>query len=311
MTKAIFRHMPTKLEELINDINKNNEEKITCIIADSGMGWVLRVAQNIGIRLAIFSPAPAAILALTMSIQKLIDDEEVINCNGDATTNQIFFENLFLGAAEAADHIICNSTIDLEPGTFTLFPKMVPIGPLLATNRSTRQVGHFWSEDSSCLTWLDQQPVCSVIYVAFGSISLLDQAQFEELALGLELTKKPFLWVVRPGKSENMDHEYPSGYMDRIGTRGKVYFNKTYICDIWKTGVGLNKDDAGIVTREEIKSKVEELLSNNIIKENASTLQESVMNSLQTGNSSNKNFKNFIDWIKEGNNRAHIDETCK
>ncbi|KAL8234048.1 hypothetical protein R6Q59_020148 [Mikania micrantha] len=98
-----------------------------------------------------------------MSIQKLIDDE-VINCNGvplkdemiqlstttpfmdpakfvwacigDATTNQIFFENLFLGAKEAADHIICSSIIDLEPGTFTLFPKMLPIGPLLASGGS-------------------------------------------------------------------------------------------------------------------------------------------------------------------------------
>ncbi|KAL8260904.1 hypothetical protein R6Q59_024953 [Mikania micrantha] len=73
--------MPTKIEELINDINKNNEEKITCIIADSGMGWVLRVSQKIGIRLEIFSLASAAILALTMSIHKLMDDE-VINCNG-------------------------------------------------------------------------------------------------------------------------------------------------------------------------------------------------------------------------------------
>ncbi|KAD6795966.1 hypothetical protein E3N88_06862 [Mikania micrantha] len=197
MTKAVFQHMPTKLEELINDINKNNKEKIACIIADSGMGWVEELPR----------------------ILKLIDDE-VINCNGvplkdemiqlstttpfmdpakfvwacigDATTNQIFFENLFLGAKEAADHIICSSIIDLEPGTFTLFPKMLPI-------------------------------VCSVIYVAFGSITLLDQAQFEELALGLELTKKSFLWVVRLGKSENMDHEYPRGYMDRIGTRGKVW----------------------------------------------------------------------------------------
>ncbi|KAL8234044.1 hypothetical protein R6Q59_020144 [Mikania micrantha] len=138
LTKAVFEHMPTKLEELINDINKNNEEKIACIIADYGMGWVSRVAQKIGIRLAMFSPTSAAILALTMSIQKLID-EEVINyngvplkdeiiqlsttmpfmdptkfvwvCFGDATTNQIFFEYLFLGAkeaVEAADHIICN-----------------------------------------------------------------------------------------------------------------------------------------------------------------------------------------------------------
>ncbi|KAL8234034.1 hypothetical protein R6Q59_020134 [Mikania micrantha] len=53
MTKAIFQHMPS------NDINKNNEEKITCVIADYSMGWVLRVAQKMGIRLAIFSPTLA------------------------------------------------------------------------------------------------------------------------------------------------------------------------------------------------------------------------------------------------------------
>ncbi|KAL8199408.1 hypothetical protein R6Q57_012976 [Mikania cordata] len=371
LTKTVFQHMPTKLEELINDINKNNEEKITCIIADYGMGWVSRVAQKMGIRLAIFSPTSAAILALTMSIQKLIDNE-VINCNGvplknemiqlsstmpfmdptnfvwvrlgDATSNQIFFEYVYLGAkeaAEAADHIICNSTMNLEPETFALFPKILPIGPLLATNRSTKQLGHFWSEDFTCLRWLDQQPFRSVIYVAFGSFTLFDKSQFEELALGLESTKKPFLWVVRPGKNGNTDHEYPSGYMDRIGTRGKVvgwapqqevlnhpsvacfmshcgwnstmegvsngvpflcwpyfaeqFFNKTYICNIWKTGVGLDKDDAGIVTRVEIKIKVEELLNNNMIKENALILQETVMNSLQAGNSSKKNLNNFID----------------
>ncbi|KAL8234049.1 hypothetical protein R6Q59_020149 [Mikania micrantha] len=232
--------------------------------------------------------------------------------------------------------------------------------------------------NSRCLTWLDQQPVCSVIYVAFGSITLLDQAQFEELALGLELTKKSFLWVVRLGKSENMDHEYPRGYMDRIGTRGKGsvmltgsatgrfgairardthrFRHSQKVRDIMSSALrvrlhgrsmqvqldigslsrvrerskgsadcpagslimwvrshhkGSAKAQKGIVTREEIKSKVEELLSNNIIKENALTLQERVINSLQSGNSSNQNFKNFIDWIKEGNNRAHIDETFK
>ncbi|KAD6795974.1 hypothetical protein E3N88_06870 [Mikania micrantha] len=273
----------------------------------------------------------AAVLAVIMSLQKLMDDE-VINCNGiplkdqkiqlsttmpfmnpthfiwacigDSVTAQLLFDFAIIDgkeAAEAADHIICNSTMDLEPGAFTLFPKMLPIGPLLATIKSTRQVGHFWNEDSTCLTWLDHQPVRSVIYVAFGSFTIFDQTQFEELALGLELTQNPFLWVVRPGTSDNIDYVYPSGYIERIGNRGKMvswapqqevlnhpslacfmshcgwnstmegvsngvpflcwpyfadqFFNKTYICDIWKNGVSLNKDDTGIVRREEIKSK--------------------------------------------------------
>ncbi|KAM0039850.1 putative 7-deoxyloganetin glucosyltransferase [Helianthus debilis subsp. tardiflorus] len=333
LTKAMFQLMPTKLEELINDINKNDDEKITCIVADYCMGWVLRVARKMGIRLALFCPSSAAVLAVTMSLQKLMDDQVINGRSGK-------------DAAEAADHIICNSSTELEPGAFTLFPKMLPIGPLLATNKSTRQVGHFWKEDSTCLTWLDQQPVCSVIYVAFGSITIFNQLQFEELALGLEDTKMPFLWVVRPGPSGNMDYVYPSGHLDRIGSRGKIlswapqqevlnhpsvacfmshcgwnstmegvsngvpfvcwpyfadqFFNETYICDIWKTGVGLNKDETGIVTRGEIKSKVEQLVNNNIHKANALNLKEKLTDCLREGNSSNKNLNKFIDWLKEG-----------
>ncbi|KAI3784897.1 hypothetical protein L1987_44005 [Smallanthus sonchifolius] len=84
----------------------------------------------------------------------------------------------------------------LEPGAFTLFPKLLPIGPLLSTTRSAKQAGHFWKAYTTCQNWLDQQPVCSVIYVAFGSVTIFGQNQFEELALGLELTNKPFLWVM-------------------------------------------------------------------------------------------------------------------
>ena len=55
-------------------------------------------------------------------------------------------------------------------------------------------------EDARCLEWLDAQPGRSVVYVAFGSFAVFSPRQFEELALGLglELTGRPFLWLVRP-----------------------------------------------------------------------------------------------------------------
>ncbi|CAI9777423.1 unnamed protein product [Fraxinus pennsylvanica] len=58
--------------------------------------------------------------------------------------------------------------------------------------------GNFWQQDSACLSWLDQQPRNSVIYVAFGSLTVFDQNQFNELALSLELTKRPFLKTSYP-----------------------------------------------------------------------------------------------------------------
>ncbi|GKG33894.1 hypothetical protein Tco_0434053, partial [Tanacetum coccineum] len=53
LTETVFRVMPDKLEELIKYINKTNDEKITCIIADYCMGWISKVAQKMGIRLAV------------------------------------------------------------------------------------------------------------------------------------------------------------------------------------------------------------------------------------------------------------------
>lgn len=119
---------------------------------------------------------------------------------GNLAVQKIIFEAMVQNnrAVKLADWLICNSSYELEPGAFSLAPEIVPIGPLLASNRFGNSAGHFCVEDSTCLKWLDMQAPESVIYVAFGSCSVFNQTQFEELARGLELTNKPFLWVVRP-----------------------------------------------------------------------------------------------------------------
>ncbi|KAM0058261.1 putative UDP-glucuronosyl/UDP-glucosyltransferase [Helianthus debilis subsp. tardiflorus] len=250
-------------------------------------------------------------------------------------------------ASRLTEWFICNSTTELEAAAFSLFPKLLPIGPLLASNRLADQVGHFWQEDRTCLTWLDQQKPCSVIYIAFGSFTNFDQTQFEELALGLELSNRPFLWVVRPGmtKETTSNYNYPDGYMQRVGARGRIvswapqqkvlahpsvacfmshcgwnstiegvtnglpflcwpYFadqfhNESYICDIWKTGLQLEKNEEGIITRGEIITKVEELLIGETYTGKPLDIKEKVIRSVKKGGCSHRNLNNFIDWIKD------------
>ncbi|MFS7950480.1 putative hydroquinone glucosyltransferase [Helianthus anomalus] len=103
-------------------------------------------------------------------------------CIGDLKTQNAL--------VKLVEHIICNSAYELEPAIFTTLPEILPIGSLLASNRLAKQTGYFWKEDPTCLTWLDQQPAHSVIYVAFGSFTLMDRNQFHELAIGLELTNR-------------------------------------------------------------------------------------------------------------------------
>ncbi|GJZ66252.1 hypothetical protein Tco_0622948 [Tanacetum coccineum] len=84
LTETMFRVMPDKLEELISNINKIGDDKITCIIADYCMGWISKVAQKIGIRLAVFCSGSVAVMSVFMSVQKLLDDQ-VIDRNGEIT----------------------------------------------------------------------------------------------------------------------------------------------------------------------------------------------------------------------------------
>ena len=143
-------------------------------------------------------------------------------CMGDSTAQRLVSKYLLRNSISitVADWLICNSTYDLEPEAFTLAQTLLPVGPLLASNRQANTAGHFWPEDSTCLEWLDQQPACSVIYVAFGSFTVFDKAQFRELALGLELCNRPFLWVVRPDITTGANDAYPEGFQERVSTRG-------------------------------------------------------------------------------------------
>lgn len=146
------------------------------------------------------TPARKEMVQLGPAMPRMDSSDFVWARVGNLAVQKIIFEAMVQNnrAVKLADWLICNSSYELEPGAFSLAPEIVPIGPLLASNRFGNSAGHFWVEDSTCLKWLDMQAPESVIYVAFGSCSVFNQTQFEELARGLELTNKPFLWVVRP-----------------------------------------------------------------------------------------------------------------
>ena len=75
LCETMLHTMPEKLEELINNINASNgDDKISCIVADAGMGWAIEVGNKMGIKGAVFWFAAAASLALQVSIPSLIDD---------------------------------------------------------------------------------------------------------------------------------------------------------------------------------------------------------------------------------------------
>ncbi|CAL5372266.1 unnamed protein product [Camellia sinensis] len=238
-------------------------------------------------------------------------------CIGDWATNKAAFEIVSRNneSVKVANWLICNSASELEPAAFSLFRNILPIGPLLSTNRHGKSAGSFWEEDSTCLEWLDQHPPDSVIYVAFG----------------------------RPDPDH--DHAFPDGFRDRVGNRGQIvgwapqqqvlshpsvacflshcgwnstmegvsngvpflcwpyfadqFLNQAYICVVWKVGLGFsNGDESGISKQGLIKDKVEQLLGDITFKERALDLKELTAKSVREGGCSYRNLNNFVEWMK-------------
>ncbi|KAL9276102.1 hypothetical protein ACSQ67_026354 [Phaseolus vulgaris] len=230
--------MPEALEKLIEDIHVKDEKRINFIVADLCMAWALDVGSKLGIKELCW--------VLHQQLLSPCCTASLFNINHQKENSD--FSNLHL-----TQWWLCNTTHELEPETFLFLPKIIPIGPLLKSNdndhnksAATKSMGQFWKEDQSCMSWLDEQADGSVLYVAFGNITLFDQNQFNELALGLDLTNRPFLWVIREDNKMAYPHEF-QGHKGKIvnwAPQQKVLSHPAIACFV--THCGWNSTTEGL-----------------------------------------------------------------
>ncbi|XP_072964182.1 scopoletin glucosyltransferase-like [Typha angustifolia] len=119
--------------------------------------------------------------------------------------------------------VVVNSFYELEPEYADHYRNVLGrrawhVGPVCICN-PLRGGQKNAIDQNECLTWLNTKQTRSVVYVSFGSLSQFSEAQLREIALGLEKSNVPFIWVIR--ECEN-DDWVPENYMDRIGERGFV-----------------------------------------------------------------------------------------
>jgi UDP-glucoronosyl and UDP-glucosyl transferase len=106
--------------------------------------------------------------------------------------------------------LILNTLDNLESVSLEQIRAEIPItytiGPLHEMVRSFRSQADvhahaksvsLWDQDRSCMTWLDEQPHQSVVYVSYGSLAVISQQDLIEFWIGLVNSGELFLWVVR------------------------------------------------------------------------------------------------------------------
>ncbi|XP_073142068.1 7-deoxyloganetin glucosyltransferase-like [Henckelia pumila] len=110
--------------------------------------------------------------------------------------------------AKRASAIVLNTFEDLEGDVLkqlSLFlPPIYAIGPLQFLEEQYENKGlellgsNLWKEEPECLEWLDSKEPNSVVYVNFGSITVMTPDQLVEFAWGLANSNQTFLWIIRP-----------------------------------------------------------------------------------------------------------------
>lgn len=132
--------------------------------------------------------------------------------------------------ATKASAIILNIFDELEHDAVSalssMFPPIFTIGHLQLLLQHIPQKGseniftNLWKEESQCIEWLNSKPPNSVVYVNFGSITVMTPQQMVEFAWGLANSEKTFLWIIRPDLVEGEAAVLPAEFVEATKERG-------------------------------------------------------------------------------------------
>ncbi|TKY68757.1 7-deoxyloganetin glucosyltransferase [Spatholobus suberectus] len=197
-----------------------------------------------------------------------------------------------------ASAIVLNTFDELESGVLnalsSTFPSVYPIGPFPSflnqspQNHLASLGSSLWKEDTECLGWLESKEPKSVVYVNFGSITVMSLEQLLEFGWGLANSKRPFLWIIRPdlvigglvilstvfvnetsnrgliaswcSQEQVLNHPSIGGFLTHCGWNSTIESicptNCRYICNEWGIGIEIDTN----VKREEVEKLVNELM---------------------------------------------------
>ncbi|CAK9163138.1 unnamed protein product [Ilex paraguariensis] len=106
---------------------------------------------------------------------------------------------IILNTFDALEHDVLQALSTMQiPQILTLGPLQLMVISQIQDEKLKSIDSNLWKEEPSCIEWLNNQKPNSVVYVNFGSITVITPQQLTEFAWGLSNSKKSFLWIIRP-----------------------------------------------------------------------------------------------------------------
>ncbi|KAG9146192.1 hypothetical protein Leryth_007909 [Lithospermum erythrorhizon] len=257
---STFLEVPFR--SFLQDLIAKDGKAPLCIVSDVFMGWANEVAKCFGTINVTFSTGgaygTAAYASIWQHLPHRLTDKEEFNVPGfpDSCYFHISQLHKFIRDADGTDiwsrffqpqianslksfGFLVNTVEEIEPLGLDILRKYVNmpvwcIGPLLPSTMLLDQSGSTiigqrtgrvpGVSPEKCIQWLDNHSGCSVLYISFGSQNTVSPSQMMALAMGLEESGQPFIWVIRPPFGYDLRGEFrpewlPEGFEKRVAEK--------------------------------------------------------------------------------------------
>ncbi|VAI41391.1 unnamed protein product [Triticum turgidum subsp. durum] len=235
--KAIAEVCLGPFRRLLADLNDpaTGHPPVTCILSDVVMDFSMEAARELGLPyVQLWATSAVSFVALRhcrllfdRGLAPIKDFKQLTNEYLDTPVEDLpglqnmrlrdfptfirspdpddYMLHFTLGIVEravGASALIINTFDDLEGEAVAAMealglPKVYTIGPLPLLAPSSNISMSLWKQEEECLPWLDDKEPGSVVYVNFGSTTIMTNEQLVEFAWGLAMSGRHFLWIIR------------------------------------------------------------------------------------------------------------------
>ncbi|XP_047331240.1 anthocyanidin 3-O-glucosyltransferase 2-like [Impatiens glandulifera] len=240
-------------------ISRSGSGRLVGFILDMFCAGMVDVAKDFNVPGYVFFVCGATFIGLMCHLQTLQDEygQNLVDLDGsDVELDVPVFKNRypakvippgatdkeggsqnFLRLAKLlreVDGIAVNTFAELESYAIKVLseddkiPPVYPVGPILKIKKENDE------KSADIISWLDGQPLSSVIFLCFGSMGSFPDEQVKEIAYALEKAGKRFLWSLRRPLGtdkttswittdyENPGQVLPEGFLERTAEIGRV-----------------------------------------------------------------------------------------
>ncbi|KAG6417438.1 hypothetical protein SASPL_119597 [Salvia splendens] len=209
------------------------------IIVDFAAYRISEVAAKYGVSTAFFSVYTASTLDYLGSTAELKDGKQRPSPERHTKPPDRMMRNTHVPdvsgvssgqrlakVVEESSFVLVRSCEEFEGNYLNLIRELyqkpvLPIGLLPPLTEESEHVSIDSSWASTC-KWLDGKEPKSVLFVGFGSEYKMALEEIHELAFSIELSRLPFLWILRKPQGVDSSDLLPPGFAHRTQSQGLV-----------------------------------------------------------------------------------------